>query len=113
MQDSQYLEERYPCANSHDIPPAPQTKMVNNFNAQEVLERDPQAQITTTEMKNRVKNPSSRQALMASIGVRRSNIKSMDSSSDMNPDLAVVIEDALAQMGQALLIIELMTKSPV
>ena len=54
-----------------------------------------------TEMSDRVQNQSSRQALMASIRARISFIKSMDSSSDMNPDLAVVIEDALVQMAQA------------
>ena len=39
---------------------------------------------------------------MASIMARKSFIESMDLSSDMNPALAVVIEDALAQMAQAI-----------
>ena len=38
---------------------------------------------------------------MASIRARRSFIDSMDLSSDINPDLAVVIEDALAFTAQA------------
>ena len=49
-----------------------------------------------------VQRQSSRQALMASIRARRSFIENMDLSSDMNPDLAVVIEDALAQTAQAI-----------
>ena len=39
---------------------------------------------------------------MASIRARRSFIESIDWSSDMNPDLAAVIEDTLVQMAQAL-----------
>ena len=39
---------------------------------------------------------------MASIRARRSFIKSTDSSSDMNPDSAVIIEDTLVKMAQAL-----------
>ena len=76
--------------------------MVNGSNAQEVIERYPETQITTTNMSNRIKNQSSRQALMASIRARRSLIKSTDSSSNMNPDSAVVIEYDLVQMVQAL-----------
>ena len=76
--------------------------MLNNCNAQEVLERDPQTQIMTTDTSNMVQNQSSRQALMASIRVRRSIIKSTDLSSEMNPDSALVIEDDLVQMAQAL-----------
>ena len=53
-------------------------------------------------MSDRAQNQSSKQALMASIRARRSLLESMGSSSDMNPDLAVVIEDDLAQMAQAL-----------
>ena len=45
IQDSQHLEERYPSVNSHDIPLAPQTKMVNDSSTQEVLERDPHTQL--------------------------------------------------------------------
>ena len=76
--------------------------MVNDSNAQGVLERDPQTQITNTEMSDRTQNQSSGQALMASIRARRYFIGSTDLSSDMNPDLAAVIEDTLAQMAQAL-----------
>ena len=39
---------------------------------------------------------------MASTKARRSFTESTDLSSDMKPDLAVVIEDTLAQMAQAL-----------
>ena len=39
---------------------------------------------------------------MASVRAKRSFIKSTDSSSDMNPNSAVVIEDALGQMTEAL-----------
>ena len=39
---------------------------------------------------------------MASIRARRSFIKSTDLSSDVNPDSAVIIEDALEQMAQSL-----------
>ena len=102
IQESQHLEERYPSVNSHGIPLAPQTQMLNDSNTQEVLERDPQTQITTTDTSERVQNQSSRQAFMASIRARRSFIKSTDLSSDMNPDSAVVIEDALVQAAQAL-----------
>ena len=76
--------------------------MVNDSNTQEVLERSPHIQVTTTEMSDRVQNQSSRQVLMASIRAGRSFIKSMDLSSDMNPDLAVVIEDTLAFTAQAI-----------
>ena len=76
--------------------------MVNDSNAQEVLERDPQTQIMTTDMSIRVQNQSSRQALMASIRARRSFIESTDLSSGMNSDSAVVNEDALVQMVQDL-----------
>ena len=54
--------------------------MVNDSNTQEVLERSPHTQdtqITTTEMSDKVQNQSSRQAVMASIRVRRYFIKSM------------------------------------
>ena len=47
-------------------------------------------------------NQSSRQALMASMKARRSFIESTDLSSEMNPDSAVVIEDTLVKMAQAL-----------
>ena len=50
----------------------------------------------------RVQNQSSRQALMASIRARSSFIDSTDLSSDMNPDSAVVIENTLVKMAQAL-----------
>ena len=83
-------------------PLVPQTKTVNDSNAQEVLERDPHTQITTTEMSDRAQNQSSRQALMAYIWARRSFIGSTDLSSDMNPDFTVMIEDAFALMAQAL-----------
>ena len=76
--------------------------MVNNSNAQEVLERDPQTQIMTTEMSSWVQTQSSRQALMATIRAKRAFIKSMDSITDMNPYLAVVLDDALVWMVQAL-----------
>ena len=56
----------------------------------------------TNEMSERAQNQSSRQALLVFIRARRSFIKSMDLSSDMNPDLVVVIEDTLAQMAEAL-----------
>ena len=75
--------------------------MVIDSNAQEVLYRDPHTQVKTTEMSDRAQNKSSRQALMASIRARRSFIRSTDLSSDVNQDLAVVIEDALALMVEA------------
>ena len=56
----------------------------------------------TTNMSDRVQNQSSGQALMASIRARRFFIESTDSSSDMNPDSAVVIDDTLVKMAQAL-----------
>ena len=71
--------------------------MVNDSNMQEVSERDPQTQVMTTNTSDRVQNQSSRQALMASIRARRFFIESTDSSSDMNPDSAVVIEDTLGK----------------
>ena len=108
--DSQHLEERYHSVNSHGISQPPNSN-VNDSNAQEVLERNPQTQIMTTEISNRVQNQSSRQELMASIRARRSFIKSTDLSSDMNPNSAVVIEDTLVK--QLKLLIELMMKSPV
>ena len=49
-----------------------------------------------------VQNQYFRQALMPSIKARRSFNESTDSSSDMNPDLAVVIEDTLVKIAQAL-----------
>ena len=101
-QDSKYLKERYPSVSPHDIPPTPQTKTVNDSNAQELVERDPHTQIMTIEMSDRAQNQSSRQALMPSIRARRSFIESMDLSLDMNPDLVVVIEGALALMAQAI-----------
>ena len=76
--------------------------MVNDPNMQEVLERDPQTQVMNNNTSDRVQNQSPRQALMASIRARRFFIRSTDSSSDMNPDSAVVIEDVLEQMAQAL-----------
>ena len=91
-QDSQHLKERYPCVNSKDNPPAPQTTIVNDSNTQEALEINPHTQVTTTEMSDRAQNQSSGKTFMASIRERRSFIESTDSSSDMNPDLAVVIE---------------------
>ena len=69
--------------------------MANDSNAQEIVKREPHTQIMTTETSDRAQNQSSRQAMMASIRTRRSFIKRTDSSSDMNPDLAVVIEDTL------------------
>ena len=69
--------------------------MVNDSSTQEALEKSPHTKVTTTEMSDRAQNPSSRQALMASIKVRRFFIKSTVSSSDMNLDSAVLIEDAL------------------
>ena len=98
LKTPQHLEERYPSVNPHDIPPAPQTKMVNDSHAQEALERDPHTQIMNTETSDRAQNQSSRQALMVSFRARRSFIESTDLSSDMNPDSAVVIEDALVLM---------------
>ena len=68
---------------------------------QEVSERDPQTQVMTTNTSDRVQNQSSRQALMASIKLRRSLIESTDLSSDMNPDSGVVIEDNVVKMVQA------------
>ena len=76
-QDSQHLEERYPSVNSHDIPPAPQTKMVNNSNAQEVTDRDPHTQVMTIETSARAQIQSSRQALMASTLNSTCNKKNM------------------------------------
>ena len=76
--------------------------MVNDSNTQEVSERDPQTQVMTTNMSDRVHNQSSSQALMAFSRARRSFIENTDSSSDMNPDSAVVIEDTLVKMAQAL-----------
>ena len=55
----------------------------------------------TTNMSDRVQNQSSRQALMASIKARRSFIERTDSSSNMNPDSAVVIEYTLVKMAHA------------
>ena len=52
----------------------------------------------TTE---RVQNQSFRQALMTLIRARRLFIESTDSSSDINPDSSVVIEDTLVKMVQA------------
>ena len=101
-QESQHLQERYPSVNSQDNHPAPQTTMVNDSNTQEALERNLHAQVMTTETSDRAQNQSSRQALMASIRARGSFIKSMDLSSDMNPDLAVVIEDTFAFTAQAI-----------
>ena len=72
--------------------------MVNDSNMLEVSERDPH--YTYQYVRNGTK--SSRQALMASIRPRRYFIESTDSSSDMNPDSAVVIEDTLVKMAQAL-----------
>ena len=76
--------------------------MVNDSNMQEVSERDSQTQVTTTNTSDRVQNQSFRQVLMGSIKARRSFIESTDLSSDMNQDSAVVIEDALVKMAQAL-----------
>ena len=76
--------------------------MVNDSNMQQVSERDPHTQVMTTNKSNRVHNQSSRQALMVFIKARRSFIESIDSSSDMNPDSAVVVEDTLVKMTQAL-----------
>ena len=75
--------------------------MVNDSSMQEVLERDPQTQVATTNTSDRVENQSSRQALMASIRAKRYFIESTDSSSDTNPDSAVVIEDTFVKMAQA------------
>ena len=83
--------------------------MVNNFNMLEVLERDPQTHVMSTNTSERVQNQSFRQALMASIRARRSFIESTDSSSDMNPVSAVVIEDTLVK--QLKLLTELLMKS--
>ena len=69
---------------------------------QEVLERDPKTQVMITNTSDRVQNQCCRQALMASIRARRSFIESTDLSSDMNPDSAVVIENTLVKMAQAL-----------
>ena len=77
-QDSQHLEERYPCVSLHDNPPTPHTTMVNDSNAQEVLERNPHTQITMTETSDRAQNQSSRQALIASFRARRSFIEGTD-----------------------------------
>ena len=79
--------------------------MVNDSNAQEIVDRDPHTQITTIEMSDRAQNQSSRQALKASNRsnrTRRSFIESTGLSSDMKPDLAVVIKDALALTAQAI-----------
>ena len=76
--------------------------MVDDSNMQEVSERDPEAQVMTTNTSDRVQNQSSRQVLMTSIKARRSFIESTDLSSDMNTDAAVVIEDTLVKMAQAL-----------
>ena len=102
IQNSQHPDESYSSVDLHGTPPAPHTPMVNDSNLQEVLERDQQTQVMTTNMSDRVQNQSSRQALMASIRARRSFIESTDSRSDMNPDSAVVIEDTLVKMAQAL-----------
>ena len=75
---------------------------MNDSNTQEALERSLHTQVMTTEISDRTQNQSSRQALMASIRARRSYIKSVDWSSDMDPDLAVVIEDALEFTAQAI-----------
>ena len=75
---------------------------MNDSDTQEGLERNPHTQVTTTETSERVQNQSSRQVLMVSIRARGSFIKSIDLSSDMNPDSAVVIEDTLAFMTQAI-----------
>ena len=56
----------------------------------------------TTEMSDRHKNQPPRQALLASIRASRSFIKRADLSSDMNPGLAVVIEDTLVFTAQAI-----------
>ena len=98
IQNSQHQDKSYPCVNSHGVPPAPQSQMVNDSSTQEVSERDPQIQVITTNMSHRIQNQSSRQSLMASIKARRSFFESTDSSSDMNPDSAVVIEDTLVKM---------------
>ena len=80
----------------------PKTQMVNDSNMQEVSERDPQTQVMTTNTSDGVQNQSSKQALIASIRVRRSFIERTDLSSYINPDSAVVIEDTLVKMAQAL-----------
>ena len=72
--------------------------MVKDSNMLELSERD--LHYTNQHVRNGTK--SSRQALMASIRARRYFIESTDSSSDMNPDSAVVIEDTLVKMAQAL-----------
>ena len=76
--------------------------MVNYSNIQEVLERNLQTQVTTTNTSERVQNQSSRQALVACIRARRTFIESPDLSSDRNPYSAVVIENTLMKMAQAL-----------
>ena len=58
----------------------PKTQMGNDSNMQEVLERDPQTQVMTTNMSDGVRNQSSRQALLASIRATRSFIESTDLS---------------------------------
>ena len=83
-------------------PSGPPKSNGDDSNIQEVSERDPQTQVMTTNTSDRVQNQSSRQALMASIRARRSFIESTDLSSDMNPDSAVVIEDTLVKLAQAL-----------
>ena len=80
---------------------APQTQTVNDSNMQEVLERNPQIQVMTTNTSGRVQNQSSRQALVTSIRTGRSFMKSTDSSLDMNPDSVVFIKDTLVKMAQA------------
>ena len=84
----------------HMAPHCLQSQMVNDSNIQEVLERDSQTQVTN--MSDRVQNQSSRKALMAPIRARRYFIESTGSSSDMNPDSAVVIEDTFVKTTQAL-----------
>ena len=76
--------------------------MVNDSNMQEVSGRDPETQVMTAYTSGRVQDQTYRQVLMASIRERRSVIESTDLSSDMNPDSAVVIEDTLVKMAQAL-----------
>ena len=102
IQNSQHPDEGYSCVDSHCTPLAPQTQTVNDSNMQEVLERDPQTQLMITNMSDRVQNQSSRQALMAFIRARRTFNESTDLSSDMNPDLAVVIENTLVKLAEAL-----------
>ena len=67
-----------------------------------LLERNQHTQIMNTEMSDRSQIQSTRQVLMASTRARRSLIESMNLSSDMNPDSAVVIEDTLVLMAQAI-----------